>query len=94
MAPAPAPGITVNIGVPDTYAWDGYEYVGVIGDQYYYLGPGNVWLPMGADRLAHFHSWEKAHLDWRTHAIRNERYRLDAQGHAHPWHDHDDHGGH
>src|SRR5260221_77658 len=41
---APAPGITVEVGVPDYYAWDGYEFVGVVGSQYCYLSPGNVWL--------------------------------------------------
>jgi hypothetical protein len=92
----PAPGVSVNIGVPDTYVWDGDEYVGVIGDQYYYLGPGNVWLPMTGERLTFFHNWEKHNHDWRKSATRNEKYRLDAQGHDHPWHhDHDsDHDGH
>jgi len=85
------PGISVNIGVPDSYVWDGSEYVGVIGDQYYYLGPNHAWLPLGSDRLAHFHDWERSNHDWRDHAIQNEKYRLDAQGHEHPWHGHDSH---
>jgi hypothetical protein len=81
----------VNIGVPDSYTWDGSEYVGVIGDQYYYLGPDHVWLPLNSDRLMRFHAWEKDHHDWRDHAIQNMKYRRDAQGHDHPWHDHNDH---
>jgi hypothetical protein len=88
QVPAPAPpAATVEVGVPDTYVWDGTEYVGMVGDQYYYLGPGNVWMTLDPDRVARWHDWEKAHADWHTHAIRNELYRRDAQGHDHPWHD-------
>jgi hypothetical protein len=96
MPVAPAPGVTVNIGVPDNYAWDGFEYVGVIGDQYYYLGPGNIWLPMAGDRLLRFRAWEGDHHDWRMHAMRNDLYRRDAQGHDHPWQNQQnrDHNGH
>jgi hypothetical protein len=91
----PAPGISVNIGVPETYTWDGYEYVGVIGSQYYYLGPGNVWTILPADRLTRFRVWEKEHHDWRDHAIQNQLYRRDALGHDHPRNDHDgDHSDH
>jgi len=82
-----APGVSVTVGVPDAYTWDGSEYVGLIGDQYYYLGPNQVWLPMPADRLGYFHDWEKHHKDWVKQATRNEKYRRDAQGHDHPWHD-------
>lgn len=80
----PAPAVTVVVGVPDDYVWDGTEYVGVVGDQYYYLGPDHVWLVMDAPRLARFHGWEKSHADWRMHAIRNEKYRRDAHGHDVP----------
>ncbi|MGH7992355.1 MAG: hypothetical protein ACREDQ_02485 [Limisphaerales bacterium] len=91
----PAP--TITVAVPDTYVWDGYEFVGVVGDQYYYLGPGNVWIVCDRARLTRFHGWEKAHADWRAHAIVNERYRLDAHGHMQPRHpagsiDKDHHG--
>ena len=82
----PAPAITVQIGVPDFYVWDGYEYVGVIGDQYYYLGPGHVWMVCDPVRLARWHDWEVVHVDWRTHATVNRHYRRDAEGHDHPWH--------
>jgi hypothetical protein len=83
----PAPAVTVEVGVPDTYVWDGVEYVGVVGGAYFYLGPGNVWLALDADRLARWHDWEKIHADWRDHAIRNELYRHDAHGHDVPRHD-------
>jgi hypothetical protein len=82
----PAPAVTVE-AVPDTYVWDGVEYVGVVGGAYFYLGPGNVWLPFDSVRVARFHDWEKIHADWRDHAIRNEQYRHDAHGHEVPLHD-------
>jgi hypothetical protein len=83
----PAPAVTVDVGVPDTYVWDGVEYVGVVGGAYFYLGPGNVWLPFDAVRVARFHDWEREHADWRDHAIRNDLYRHDANGHDVPHHD-------
>jgi hypothetical protein len=85
QTPAP-PGVSITVGVPDNYTWDGSEYVGMVGDQYYYLGPGNAWLPMSGTRLVSFHDWEKNHHDWTKQAIRNDKYRRDAQGHDHPWH--------
>jgi len=78
---------TVDVGplmVPDDYTWDGYEYVGLVGDQYYYLGPGNVWLFCDPFRLDRFHGWERGHGNWRIHAIRNDRYRSDRYGHVQP----------
>jgi hypothetical protein len=83
----------VVVGVPDSYTWDGYEYVGVVGDQYFYLGAGNVWLVCDPFRLDRFHGWERGHPDWRVHAIRNDRFRRDAHGHQQPRRDvrHDDH---
>ena len=88
----PPPAVTVE-AVPDTYVWDGYEYVGVVGTQYFYLGVGNVWLPFDSVRVARFHDWERIHADWRDHAIRNENYRNDAHGHEMPLRapGHDDH---
>ena len=95
VTPVPQPpSVTVQIGVPDYYAWDGYEYVGVIGSDYFYLGPGEVWLPLPPERWEHFHHWEGLHHDWREHAIRNERYRHDAHGHDYPWHERDEHHEH
>jgi hypothetical protein len=70
--------------VPEAYAWDGVEYVGLVGNQYFYLGAGNVWLAAGPDRLERFHGWERGHADWRNHATRNVRFRKDAQGHVQP----------
>ena len=85
-APSP-PTVTVETTVPDSYVWDGYEYVGVVGSKYYYLGPGNVWLSLDASRLARFHGWEKVNAGWQDHAIRNENYRHDAHGHVVPLRD-------
>jgi len=79
VAPAPEP-----VMIPDDYVWDGYEYVGLVGDQYYYLGPGNVWLICDPVRLDHFHVWIGVHPDWHSHAIRNDHYRTDRHGHYHP----------
>jgi hypothetical protein len=91
----PPPAITV--AVPETYVWDGYEFVGVVGTHYLYLGAGDYWLPCDSVRLARFHKWATAHPDWRAQVVVNERYRLDAHGHVHPWHgdrhsDRNDHG--
>jgi hypothetical protein len=77
------PAVVETDVVPDDYVWDGYEYVGVVGDSYFYLGPGNVWLVCDPVRLGRFHGWERGHADWRVHAIRNERFRADAHGHVH-----------
>ena len=81
-----APAVTVA-AVPGAYAWDGYEYVGVVGTQYYYLDAGNAWLPLDTGRLGHFHDWERIHADWRAQAIRNDLHRYDAHGHYVPRHD-------
>jgi hypothetical protein len=85
VAPAPEPAPVV--AVPDDYVWDGYEYVGLVGDTYFYLGPGNVWLVCDPFRLDRFHGWERGHPDWRGHAIRNDHFRRDAHGHEQPRHD-------
>jgi hypothetical protein len=74
----------VNVGVPDDYVWDGTEFVGMVGDQYYYLGPDHVWLNFDAHGQARFHDWERNHADWREHATHNDQYRRDAQGHEAP----------
>ncbi len=90
VSPTPPPVYVVPPGpvmVPDDYVWDGYEYVGVVGGQYCYLGAGNVWLVCEPFRLERFHGWEKDHPDWHAHAIRNDRYRTDSHGHYQPRHD-------
>jgi hypothetical protein len=84
----PPPAVVVApVMIPDSYVWDGYEYVGVVGDQYYYLGPDNFWLVCDPFRLGRFHGWEGGHADWRSHAVRNDRFRADRAGHVHPRHD-------
>lgn len=82
----PPPGPAVVSFVPDYYVWDGYEYVGVVGDQDYYLGPGNVWIVCDPVRVRRFNVWVGAHPDWHAHATVNVRYRMDAGGHSHPLH--------
>jgi hypothetical protein len=81
---APAPVVVEPVMVPDSYVWDGYEYVGVVGGGYFYLGAGNVWLACEPFRLERFHGWERGHPDWRSHAVRNDRFRRDREGHEHP----------
>jgi len=81
---APPAVVVEPVMVPEAYTWDGVEYVGLVGDQYFYLGPGQVWLAAGPDRLERFHGWERGHSDWRNHATRNDRFRKDAHGHVQP----------
>ena len=79
---APPPAVAVNVEVyPDYYCWDGFEYVGIVGGRYYYLGPGHAWIVCEPFRLARFHDWERGHPDWRDHAIRNEHFRPADRGH-------------
>jgi hypothetical protein len=78
--------------VPDNYVWDGAEFVGDVNGQYFYLGPGNLWLPCGPDRLNFFFGWQRGHPDWRNHYIRNDRYRNDRNGHYQPRRKDDPHG--
>jgi hypothetical protein len=80
----PPPAVTVVSTVPDNYVWDGTEFVGVVGTQYYYLGPDKAWLPIDSVHWGRFNDWQKVHADWRIHAIRNELYRRDAHGHTIP----------
>jgi hypothetical protein len=84
---APAEVEVAPVMVPDSYTWDGFEYVGLVGDQYFYLGPGNVWLFCEPFRLDRFHGRERGHADWRDHAIRNDRNRTDRNGHVQARHD-------
>jgi hypothetical protein len=85
VAPEPVV-VEAPVMVPETYVEVNGEYVGVVGDQYFYLGPGGVWLVCDAARLERFHGWEREHRDWREHAIRNDRFRRDAHGHEAPRH--------
>jgi len=64
--------------VPETYVWDGVEYVGVYNGQYMYFGPAGVWVVCDPFVLERFHGWEGVHPDWRREAIRNDgEHRLD-----------------
>jgi hypothetical protein len=87
VAPPPPVVETEPAMVPDGYVWDGYEYIGIVGDQYYYLGPGDVWLVAEPWRLDRFHGWERGHADWRGHLVHNDRYRRDAHGRERPMRD-------
>lgn len=79
VAPVPPPPPEPVVVVPDSYVWDGYEYVGVVGVDYFYLGPSHVWIRCEPYRLERFHSWERYHRDWREHAIRNEHFRAEGR---------------
>jgi hypothetical protein len=83
----PPPSVEITV-TPDYYYWDGFEYVGIVGSQYYYLGPGNVWIVCEPFRVERFRAWERGHPDWREHATRNERFRPDDRGRGHG-HGHD-----
>src|SRR5580658_7722279 len=65
------PAAVVTVGVPDYYVWDGFEFVGMVGGTYMYLGPGGNWLVCDSVRLGRFHGWERGHPDWRRTAIHN-----------------------
>jgi hypothetical protein len=78
----PAPMMTTR--APSSYVWDGRQYVGVVGNQYFYLGPGNVWIAMDPGRMNHFRGWERAHPNWRTWATPNVRYRTVRPGRPQP----------
>ncbi|HEX3628621.1 MAG TPA: hypothetical protein VH280_24695 [Verrucomicrobiae bacterium] len=70
--------------VPDFYVWDGNQFVGVVGNQYVFLGPGNVWMPMDPTRMRHFNSWATSHPNWRRQATRNTRYRRGGPARSQP----------
>jgi len=82
VAVAP-PVVDVGVAVsPDYYAWDGVEYVGVVGGTYYYLN-GGAWVVCDPVVLGRFHGWERGHPDWHRHAIRNDpHHRIENRGRA------------
>ena len=80
---APAP-VVVEEYIPDSYIWDGYEYIGVIGDDYYYLGAGNIWYRCEPWREHRFHDWERYNGDWRMRVVINDHYRHGRDGRDHP----------
>lgn len=53
--------------VPESYVWDGYEYVGLYGDQYVFWNAG-AWAFCDPVMLGRFHGWERYHPAWRAHA--------------------------
>ena len=73
--PWPASGQVASMQVPSSYVWDGRQFVGAVGNQFYYLGPGNVWVPMDRARMNNFRAWERANPHWRSWATPNVRYR-------------------
>jgi hypothetical protein len=91
-APAPPP-VTPVVVVPDTYIYDGDEYVGVVGGQYYYLGPGGAWVVMDPVRVHRFQVYVHDHPDWHGHMVHNVKYRgvEHVPAHAQPVHDTHDH---
>jgi hypothetical protein len=62
--------------VPRRYVWDGFEFVGRGGNQYFYLGPNNVWMVMDNARLRRFQEFQIANPNWQQNQIRNTRYFL------------------
>ena len=72
VAPPP-PAVTVAVGVPEAYVWDGVEFVGEYNGRYMYLN-GGVWVECDEVRLGRFHGWERGHPEWRRNAIHNYRY--------------------
>ena len=76
VGPAPAPVVVAEPAVevvPETYVWDGVEYVGVYNGQYMYFGPAGVWVVCDPVVIERFHHWEGYHRDWRRTAIHNDR---------------------
>lgn len=71
----PPPVVMTTTPVPETYVWDGAEYIGMVNGQYYYLGPGSVWIPMDSPRMNRFHAWQHSNPNWQAHVTRNTRYR-------------------
>ena len=70
---APAPAVIVTYA-PESYVWDGYEYVGLYGDRYVYWGGGG-WVFCDVGMIGRFHGWESYHPGWRGHATPYHRGR-------------------
>ena len=60
--------------VPETYVWDGFEFVGRVGGQYYYLGPHNTWVLMDQARRQRYQQWQRANPNWQQRQIRNNQF--------------------
>jgi len=71
QAPEPMPVVSY---APGYYTWDGYEYVGMYGDQYVYWN-ASAWVVCDGVRIGRFHGWERYHPGWRGHATAYHRGR-------------------
>ena len=81
----PAPPHVAVVGfVPDYCFWDGYEYVGWYGDDYYYWGPNRVWVVCDPVRVQRVNVFIRAHPNWNVRARPNVQYPVDAHGHPQP----------
>ncbi len=78
---AQPPVVEEQVAIPENYVVVDGENIGVVGNQYYYLDSGGVWVVCDSARLEHFHAWERDHRDWREHAIHNDRSRKGAKDH-------------
>ena len=90
-----SPPVATVVVAPDDYVWDGYEYVGVVDGQYYYLGPSDTWIVCDPVRMQHFQIYERDHPDWRSHMTHNVKYHnMDRSyyNHSQPQPMHDTHG--
>lgn len=81
--PPPPPNVTVVGFVPDYCFWDGYEYVGWVGNDYYYWGPSHVWVICDPIRVQRANVWIKAHPDWCSHVTPSVQPRVDTDTHPH-----------
>ena len=76
--PWPPPEIVqsgpIPVHAPESYVWDGSEYVGLYGDQHVYWNSG-TWDVCGAVMLERIHGWETDHPAWRSEAVSYYRGR-------------------
>jgi len=63
--------------VPETYVWDGVEFVGEVGGVPVFRGPDGGWHHLDAVRLERFNGWARGHADWRSHATHNDKFKAD-----------------
>lgn len=79
VIPPPVVVAPTPVAFPPNYWWDGFQFVGMVGNQVYYLGPGNVWTPMDPVHLGHWQTWQRTNPNWRNRSIPNTRYRTMAR---------------
>ena len=71
QSPAAAPALSptgYESHAPDSYVWDGSEYVGFQKGQYVYW-TGGAWIAAPPIIVERFQDWERLHPDWRTRAM-------------------------